>query len=221
LSELAKLTKQSTFVSKLLKWGKSNRRDFAWRRTKDPYKVLVAESLVQRTKASQVEPVYLRFIDKWRDLSSLAMSTQGEVKSVIRPLGLEYRAKRIRTIAKSIIRLFAGRIPDNLADMKRLYGMGLGDYIAHAVLCFAYGEDVAVVDKNVERILKRVFSIKTRNGHRDTRVWSFAAQLVPKGKAGEFNWSMIDFGALVCTPRTPKCVICPMLEICDFGRLIG
>lgn len=178
----------------------------------------MAESLVQRTQASQVEPVYLKFLEKWRDFSSLSMSTQREVRSVIRSLGLEYRAKRVRAIAKVIMRFFGGRIPDNLKDMKRLYGKGLGDYMAHAILCFAYGQDVPVVDKNVERILKRVFSIKTRkDGHRDPKLWYFAGQLVPKRKAKDYNWSLLDFGALVCTPTNPKCLTCPILELCDFG----
>jgi A/G-specific adenine glycosylase len=200
-------------------WGAKNRRGFAWRRTEDPYKVFVAELLVQRTKAAQVEPIYLNFLGKWRNLESLSEATQRDLKSVIGTLGLEYRVKRIRTIAQLIMSLFGGTIPDKLAELKRLYGSGFGDYMAHALLCFAFAQDVPVVDKNVERILKRVFSIETReDGHRDPKLWKFAAQFVPKGKAREYNWSLIDFGALVCTPKNPKCPTCSILGLCNYGR---
>jgi A/G-specific adenine glycosylase len=200
-------------------WGERNRRNFAWRHTQDPYEVFVAESLVQRTKATQVEPTYLKFLQKWPNANSLSKATQSELKSVIGTLGLEYRVKRIHMIAQHIVSLFGGTIPSKFAELKQLYGKGFGDYMAHAILCFAFGQDVPVVDKNVERILKRVFSIRTRkDGHRDRKLWAFAAALVPKRKAREYNWSLLDFGALVCTPRDPKCRTCPILEICDFGR---
>jgi len=212
------LNKQSEFVSKLMDWGGKNRRDFAWRRTEDPYSVFVAESLVQRTKASQVEPIYLKFLQKWPDIKSLSKATQRDLKSVIGTLGLEYRVRRIQAIAQQLMNLFGGSIPNKLAELKRLYGKGFGDYIAHAVLCFAFRQDVPVVDKNVERILKRVFSIETRrDGHRDRKLWTFAAGLVPEGRAKDYNWSLLDFGALLCTPKNPKCPTCPVLEICDFG----
>jgi A/G-specific adenine glycosylase len=200
-------------------WGKDNQRDFAWRHAKDPYEVFVAECLVQRTKASQVEPIYREFLKNWPDFISLSKATHHQVTSVIRPLGLEYRAKRIRTIAKLIVHLFGATIPDDLNELKRLYGKGLGDYTAHAILCFAYGQNVPVVDTNVERILKRVFSVRARkDGHRDRRLWAFAAQLVPRGKAKYYNWSMLDFGALVCPAKNPLCSSCPILEICDYGQ---
>jgi len=212
------MQKQHEFVSRLLTWGESNRRTFSWRSTQDPYKIFVAESLVQRTKAAQVEPVYLRFVGRWPDIESLASASEKEVRGVVWTLGLDYRIRRIITIAKYVVRLFGGRIPDNLKELKNLYGKGVGDYMAHAILCFAFGQDVPLVDKNIERILKRVFSIQTRkDGHRDRKLWTFAAGLVPEGKAKDYNWSLIDFGALVCTPKKPKCSACNLLEICDYG----
>jgi len=221
LSDSLPRQRQSKFVSRLMNWGEKNRRDFAWRHTEDPYKVFVAESLVQRTKALQVEPVYLKFLQKWPDVKSLSKATEHDLKSVIGTLGLEYRVRRIRAIAQQIISLFGGIIPDKLTEFKRLYGKGFGDYMANAILCFAFGEDVPVVDKNVERILTRVFSFKARkDGHRDPKLWQFAAELVPEGKAEEYNWSLIDFGALVCAPKHPRCSTCPILDICDYGRQI-
>jgi len=219
LAAIQPTQRQSEFVSRLVAWGSKNRRDFPWRRTEDPYNVFVAESLIQRTRATQVEPTYSKFLEKWPNIESLSKATQCDIRHVIWTLGLDYRVSRIRKLTKEIVKLFAGRIPDSLAELKRLYGKGFGDYMAHAILCFAFGQDVPVVDKNVERILKRVFSIETRkDGHRDRKLWRFAARLVPKGRAKDYNWSLLDFGALVCTPNNPKCPTCPLLEICDYGR---
>jgi A/G-specific adenine glycosylase len=121
-------------------------------------------------------------------------------------------------IASEIQHRFGGVIPESLDDLKLLYGKGFGNYMAHALLCFSFGKDVAVVDANVERILKRVFSLKIRkNGHRDRKLWTFAAQLIPSGRGREYNWALIDFGAMVCTPYSPKCSSCPILKVCDFG----
>jgi A/G-specific adenine glycosylase len=212
-------SKRSTFVTKMLAWGEENRRAFPWRRTKNPYKVFVAESLVQRTKAAQVEPVYGVFLKRWPNALSLSKAAELQVKSVIGTLGLEYRSKRITTIAKRIAEVFGGEIPGELAGLKKLYGYGFGEYMAHAILCFAFGQDVPVVDQNVARILKRVFSLTTRaDAHRDPKLWAFAGGLVPPGRAREYNWSLLDFGALVCTPRKPKCPTCPLLRLCDFGE---
>jgi A/G-specific adenine glycosylase len=113
---------------------------------------------------------------------------------------------------------FGSRIPDDISKLRQLQGKGFGEYMAHAILSFAYGQDVPIVDKNVERILTRVFSLKVRkDGHRDPTLWQFAARLVPTGQAKEYNWSLIDFGALVCTPKNPRCRTCPILDICDYG----
>jgi A/G-specific adenine glycosylase len=204
----------------MLQWGENSRRQFPWRQTSDPYCVFVAECLVQRTKAEQAQPAYLRFLERFPDIESLSRATEGQIRPVVRSLGLTYRVRRIHTLAREVLRVFGGRFPDNLGDLRRLYGKGFGDYMAHAILCFAFANDVPVVDKNVERILKRVFSIQTRkDGHRDRRLWLFAERLVPRGRAKEYNWSLIDFGALVCTPKNPRCPTCPVLDICDYGKV--
>jgi A/G-specific adenine glycosylase len=218
LNSAASSSKESAFVAEILAWGEKNRRDFAWRHTKDPYRVFVAESLVQRTKAAQAEPAYLNFLERWPNLWSLSRATPRELRSVIGTLGLDYRSKRIITVARQIAETFDGRIPNRFREMKKLYGKGLGDYMAHAILCFAFGQAVAVVDKNVERILKRVFSLAMcADAHRDPRLWAFAGRLVPSRRAREYNWSLLDFGALMCTPKNPKCPTCPLLQLCDFG----
>lgn len=201
-----------------MEWGTQHRRAFPWRSSSDPYGILVAELLVQRTRADQVQPTYTQFIERWPTIVSLAKARPRDIRSVVETLGLDYRVKRISTVAQEIMKMFGGRIPDTLKELKQLYGRGFGDYMAHAILCFAFGQDVPIVDKNVERILKRVFSLATRaDAHRDPKLWTFAGSLVPPRRAREYNWSLLDFGALVCTPKDPKCPICPLLQLCDFG----
>jgi A/G-specific adenine glycosylase len=213
------MQKRVKFAEIVQQWGAANRRDFLWRHRSDAYAILVAELLVQRTRAPQAESVYKRFLERWPDISSLSHARTAEIRSVIRSLGLEYRAKRLRELSCQIVQRFESRIPDDLSKLKQLYGKGFGAYMAHAILCFAYDRDVPIVDKNVERILARVFSFKRRrDGHRDPALWQFAAELVPTGRAREYNWSLLDFGALVCTPKNPKCMTCPLLQICDYPR---
>jgi len=207
------------FTELVQKWGEGNMRSFAWRRTTDPYRILVAEILVQRTRAVQAERAYLDVVGTWPDIAELSRATCAEIRSKIHSLGLNYRVKRLQRISKAIFRQFGLRIPDNLPEFKRLYGIGFGDYIAHAILCFAFGRKVPIVDKNVERILTRFFSLKTRaDGHRDQKLWRFAAELLPKNKIKEYNWSLIDFGALVCTPKNPKCLTCPLMKMCSHAK---
>jgi A/G-specific adenine glycosylase len=218
-SSLISRNKKVFLVKTILRWGGRNRRDFPWRKTRSPFQIFVAETLVQRTRAAQAAKVYTKFLENWPDSSSLAKASLSNVRSVISPLGLGYRAERLTKISKEIQEKFGGRIPDSLAKLRTLYGKGFGDYMAHAILCFAFNQSAPVVDANVERILKRVFSIKTRkNGHRDRKLWELAGSLVPSGRAKQYNWALIDFGALVCTATSPKCPICPLLQICDFGR---
>ena len=207
------------FVSGIADWTKKNQREFPWRHTTDPYRVLIAEYLVQRTRAEQVKPVYVEFIHKWPTIQSLSAASLSEIARVIRPLGLEYRAARIKSISEILVQDFDGCIPNSLAGLEGLYGTGLGEYMAHAILCFAFGQDVPVIDQNVVRILRRVFSVEARkDAHRDPRLWKFAKKLVPRGEARKYNWGLLDFGALVCTPSKPHCASCPILEICDYGN---
>ena len=199
----------------LLKWFKHNGRDFVWRRKTDPYEVLMAEIMLQRTKAEQVEPVYLDFIRRFPNVQELNKATEADIARYFERLGLLWRATLVKRLAKELVDELNGEVPHNRDMLLSL--PAVGEYIADAVLCFAYGEDVAVVDANVCRILGRVFGITPkREARRDRRLKSQAQRLVPSGRASEYNWAMIDLAALVCTPRNPKHDICPMKRICSF-----
>jgi A/G-specific adenine glycosylase len=210
--------KKVTFATRLLRWGKENRRDFSWRREIDAFHILVAEIMLQRTGAQQVEPVYRRFIAKYPSVHSLASAPLEEVLDDIRSLGLAYRGARLKQIADAIKTEFGGKVPDGENELLSL--PGIGKYVANAVQCFAFKKDVPLVDSNVLRVLGRVFSVKSiPDSHRRLEIWNFMSDMIPKGGAKEFNLSLLDFAGILCTPKTPHHEVCPMRGICDFHKV--
>lgn len=199
----------------LLSWFEKNGRSFPWRRTRDPYKILVAEIMLQRTRAEQVVSVYEEFIQRFPDIESLARAGKEEVRKYFSKLGLLWRADLVVDLAKELVTRFGGIVP---SEREKLLSLpGVGDYIADAILSFAYGMDIAVVDSNVCRVLSRVFGLEQHGeARRDRRFKELAQRMVPRGKSREFNWAMIDFASMVCIPRKPKCVACPLKSICTY-----
>lgn len=216
--------KLQSFVRILLIWGKDNTRDFLWRRTSDPYKIMVAEIMLQRTKADQVHPVYKRFVEKYSDPFSLSEASELELKTEIFSLGLEKRASALKKLAQQLVREHMGKIPESKDELIRLHWVG--NYIANAVLCYAYGVDVPTVDANFARLLVRVFSLKSKPpAQKDKGIWTFARSLMPlvRGRARELNFAILDLASKICTPQKPSCEICPLNSICDYGikALVG
>lgn len=167
-----------------------------------------------------MEPIYLKFLERFPDPRSLAAASVEEVDSAIRHLGLAYRAARIRSAARSLVEQYGGVVPAGVNALKRL-AVGIGDYIAHAVMCFGFGQNVPVVDANVARIVRRVFSLSFGSSpHKSPILWDFVRKILPEGAAREFNWAIIDFGSLVCTPKEPLCRRCPMNRFCDYGSAV-
>lgn len=209
------LGSKASFVKKLLKWGGDNHAEYPWRKTSEPYRVLIAELLLQRTKAEQVVPVYNKFVERFPDLTTLESARIEDIVNVIRSLGLAYRGARLKSIAKEILSKYSGVVPDDVKVLLELNGVG--NYVANAVRCFAYNHDVAVVDANIARIVKRLFSMDLGSDpHKRQTLWKFMQSIVPSGRAREFNWALIDFGNAVCTVRNPKCKSCPLNTICDY-----
>jgi len=199
----------------LLKWYGENGRSYVWRRKKDPYEILMAEIMLQRTKADQVEPVYLNFINIFPSPEILNRASEDEIGEYFSRLGLLWRTRLVKGLAQELVDRFNGKVPQSREALLSL--PAVGEYMADAVLCFAYGKDVAVVDANVCRIIERVFGITPKGeARRDRRFRNLAQEMVPSGKASEFNWAMIDFAALVCTSRNPKHGVCPMNGFCSY-----
>jgi A/G-specific adenine glycosylase len=216
----ASLEAKSAFETLLLKWYEKNGRSFPWREKRDPYQVLIAEIMLQRTKANQVVPVYLDFIREFPTIDSLRATSPRKIKRHFLRLGLLWRADRVKQMAKDIVGRFNGKIP---SDRDQLLSIpSIGDYMADAVLAFAFGKDVAVVDSNVCRVVGRVFGIdRKKEARRRPAFREIPDRLLPKGKAREFNWAIIDLASIVCLPKTPLCSRCPLSRICDFAHALG
>lgn len=208
------------FQISIMNWYAHEGRCLPWRDTTEPFKVLIAEFLLQKTDVEKVKPVYKKFIHRWPSPQLLSKARISSISKIIQPLGLNYKANRLRSTAKVIVEKFGGKIPE--AEDKLLGLPGVGRYIASAVECFAFNKPKAVLDTNVIRILTRVFGIKSEKSRPrdDPRFWSFAQTLVPANDTKEYNWGLIDYGAFVCKSKKPLCSECILYNICIFCRKI-
>ena len=178
--------------------------------------------MLQQTQVDRVIPKYREFLRRYPTLDRLARAAAQDVRQLWYPLGYNARPFRLHQIARETVASYGGRLPDRAEDLRRL--PGVGRYTAGAVLAFAYGRDVAVLDTNVRRVLTRVFLGARRaaraRGVRETRTrgerlfWELAESLVPRGRGYDFNQALMDFGATWCSPRKPKCSPCPMRGFC-------
>jgi len=211
---------KKAFPKLLLEWFHENGRSYVWRKKKDPYEILMAEIMLQRTRADQVEPVYVDFVKKFPNAWELNRATEKEISEYFGRLGLLWRAKLVKRLADELVNRFKGEIPKERDLLLSL--PAVGEYMADAVLCFAFDEDAAVVDSNVCRIIGRVFDLEARGeARRDPQFRRAVNELLPSGKAKEFNWAIIDLGALICTPRNPSCHKCPLRFLCVYGKKIA
>ncbi len=200
------------FCTRLLKWYDRCGRDLPWRRTLDPYKILVSEVMLQQTQVDRVIPKYHEFLGKYPTLKDLAASKPDDVRNAWYPLGYNIRPYRLHSIARETVARYGGEIPredEHLRAMK-----GIGRYTAGAVRAFAFNEDAPIVDTNVMRVLHRVFLGKGDPKKQSSTLWAMAEALIPKGRGYDFNQALMDFGAVVCTARAPSCRTCPMKTFC-------
>ena len=208
------LTLLRAFQRRLLAWYRRNHRDLPWRKTRDPYKILVSEIMLQQTQVDRVVSKYREFLRRYPTLASLAKARAAEVRRLWYPLGYNVRPYRLRRIAQRALREYGGRIPDTYDGLLAMDG--IGRYTAGAVLSFAFQKDAPILDTNVARVLSRYFGIKgdvTRGGNQ-RRLWQLASAVIPRGKGHLINQAMMDFGALVCTARAPRCPTCVLRRTC-------
>jgi len=209
------------FQSKLKAWATENLRDFAWRRTIEPYRIFVAEFLLQRTIAGTVAPIYERFLLQYPTLESLAAAPTESVALLLQPLGLSFRAERICQSANIVMQKYQGKIPASETQLLSL--PGVGKYTARSICANAFRQPVAILDTNVARIIERFFGIKgERVKSRCKILWAAADEIAPKSDVSRWNLTLLDFGAAICTARKPKCDECPLREkCCYFAKLSG
>jgi A/G-specific adenine glycosylase len=214
------LSRLPEFQRLLLDWFSTNGRRFPWRRSRDPYKILVAEVLLQKTDSTKVLPVYRRLVKKHPNVRSLAGARLLSLKRLIRPIGLHYRARRLQMMARDIVEGYGGRVPRTAPELLRLPGVGA--YIANAVLAVAFLEPVPMVDTNVVRVMKRAFNMRSRmtRERADRRLWASVAATIPRARARDYSLALLDLGGLVCTARKPNCPDCPVSHPCSYYRRI-
>jgi A/G-specific adenine glycosylase len=197
-----------TLAGPVLAWGLPRLRDLPWRRTRDPWAVLVSEVMLQQTQVARVIPKWHAFLDEFPTSSACAQATLGDVLRLWQGLGYPRRARNLHAAAVEVERL--GAFPDTLAGLLALPGVGA--YTARALLAFAFEADAAVVDTNIARVYARVQGTRLTPG----QVQAAADEQLPVGQAWEWNQCLMDLGAVVCRPAAPLCTECPVVKRCAY-----
>ena len=200
------------FRERLLKWYAQHGRDLPWRKTAEPYEILVSEIMLQQTQVDRVLPKYQEWLVRYPTMEDLAQAPLSDVKKALYPLGYNIRPVRLHSIARESVARYGGTLPK---ESERLLAFkGIGRYTAGAIRAFAFREDAPILDTNVMRVLHRVFVGKGEAKKQKTLLWELSEAMIPKGKGYDFNQALMDFGAMVCTARDPYCLLCPMRDFC-------
>jgi A/G-specific adenine glycosylase len=200
----------------LLAWYDRHRRHLPWRalpgERPDPYRVWLSEIMLQQTTVITVAPYFDRFMARWPDVSSLAASSLDEVLHQWQGLGYYARARNLHACARAVTERHGSVFPHDAAGLRSL--PGIGEYTAAAIAAIAFDRREAAVDGNVERVVARLFAVREPMPAAKPRLRALARELVPAARAGDFAQAMMDLGATICTPRKPRCVLCPWREDC-------
>jgi A/G-specific adenine glycosylase len=204
------------FWKNILNWYYNNKREFLWRKTDNSFFVLIAEILLQQTNVRKVEPVYNKIISSYKTPSELADSDLNELKRVIKPLGLLYRAERLIKISEIIKGKYNGEVPSSKPELKNL--PGIGDYIADAVLCYGFNKNTVPIDTNVIRLFSRFFGLKSSysRSRNDKELLEKIRSLYEFNNFRDPNFAVLDFAAEVCSAKKPKCSECILKNKCNF-----
>jgi A/G-specific adenine glycosylase len=202
------------FQRRLLAWFRRHRRDLPWRASRDPYRVWVAEIMLQQTRIAAVLPYYRRFLKRFPDVLALARAPEEGVLRMWSGLGYYSRARNLRRAAREIVAHHEGAFPHSLEAALAL--PGIGHYTAAAVLSIAYDQPLAVLDGNVARVLARILAVRgdLRQPRRWQRLGRIADELLARRAAGDWNQALMELGETVCTPRAPRCAACPVSRWC-------
>ncbi|HUK55336.1 MAG TPA: A/G-specific adenine glycosylase [Nitrospiria bacterium] len=209
---------QEKLRKRLTAWYHRSKRDLPWRKTRDPYRILVSEIMLQQTQVATVISYYRRFIKTFPTAASLARAPLQKVLKLWEGLGYYRRARNLHRAARAIHEQWNDRVPSAVERLSSL--PGVGRYTAGAVASIAFDVKAPVLDGNVRRVLCRIFAIRKdpRQAAVQDRLWELAAELLPDRNVGDFNQALMELGATVCLPRTPSCPVCPVRESCRARR---
>jgi A/G-specific adenine glycosylase len=204
-------------AARLLSWYDRHRRDLPWRSPPgeyaDPYRVWLSEIMLQQTTVPAAAPYFRAFTERWPGVGDLAAASLDEVLVAWAGLGYYARARNLHKCAMAVAEQHGGRFPDSEAGLLELPGVGA--YTAAAIAAIAFGRPATVVDGNVERVVARLFAVEEPLPGVKPKLRTLAATLTPRERPGDYAQAMMDLGATVCTPRKPKCMLCPVAEACD------
>ena len=203
----------------MLAWYRAGHRDLPWRRTRDPYGIWVSEIMLQQTQVATVIPYYQRFMERFPTVEALAAAPEDEVLRLWSGLGYYLRARHLHHGAREVLSRHEGRIPEAIEELLRL--PGIGRYTAGAIASIAFERAAPILDGNVTRVLCRLYGLRgdPKRAPLHARLWQLAEALIPEGEAGDFNQALMELGATVCTPASPRCDVCPLAERCEARRL--
>jgi len=198
----------------LLRWFKQNGRDLPWRKTRDPYAIWVSEIMLQQTQVPTVIPYYQKFLRTFPTVRHLAKADLSKVLALWEGLGYYSRARNLHKASRIVSNHFGKKIPDDLKSLLAL--PGIGKYTAGAILSIAYNQEAPILDGNVKRVLSRLFAVSSNpvRGKTAALLWEISESLIPEGHASSFNQALMDLGSMICTPRDPQCLHCPVTSLC-------
>ncbi|HLE73910.1 MAG TPA: A/G-specific adenine glycosylase [Anaerolineales bacterium] len=209
----------SPIAKKLLRWYAAQKRNLPWRADPQPYAVWVAEIMAQQTRLEAMLPYYARWMRLYPSIRALARSAEQDVLALWEGLGYYSRARNLRRAAKVVMTEYDGRLPSTVEELRRL--PGIGAYTAGAIASLAFGADAPAVDGNAVRVLSRLFDVTepASSAPAQKLFWALAAQHLPPGCGAAYNQALMDLGAQVCTPRQPRCGLCPLRAECRAATL--
>lgn len=212
--EVGTLARAAAFRRGLLRWFRRHGRDLPWRQTRDPYRIVVSEFMLQQTQVRRVEGYFHRFLGQYPTIEALAAASAGAVRESWEGLGYYRRAANLHRLAQAVVREHGGVVPSDPVVLRQL--PGVGRYTAGAVASFAYERRTPAVDTNVARVIRRAFHPRLGTRASERRLWNTAERLLPRRgpTAWAFNQAIMELGALVCTARVARCEVCPVRGAC-------
>jgi A/G-specific adenine glycosylase len=200
--------------SKLLAWYNTNKRTLPWRGHPSAYAVWASEIMLQQTRVETVIPYFEKWMRLFPDINSFAKASEHDVLNAWEGLGYYSRARNFHKAAKIVAEQYDGKVPRDLDELRKL--PGIGRYTLGAIASIAFGMDVSALDGNIKRVYARIFDIaeSVDSPAGEKILWELADQHLPKGHAGDYNQALMDLGATICVPKNPRCLICPIMELC-------